>query len=181
MDRYRVFLPNKEVEKFYKTRVMVWLERKVKVAMVDMMSALDEATMNGNASRFAKLLEGYLGNSLSYFDIGYDDAERVYKAFILGMLSLATNGYVVETEAESGYGRVDVAVYPKEKRFGKYALVMELKKAESEDELEETAEDALKQIRNKEYHAKYEKMGFEVITVGISFYGKRVVVKCERE
>ncbi len=181
MDRYRVFLPNKEIEKFYKTRVMLWLGKKTKVAMMDMMSALDEAMMNGNASRFAKLLEGYIENSLSYFDIGYDDAERVYKAFVLGMLSMAVNGYIVETEAESGYGRVDVVVYPKDKKFGKYALVMELKKAKSEDKLEETAKDALNQIREKEYFARYEKMGFEVITVGISFYGKRVVVKCERE
>ena len=59
------------------------------------------------------------------------------------MLSMATNGYIVETEAESGYGRVDVAVCPKDKRFGKHTLVIELKKVESGEKLEETKREAL--------------------------------------
>ena len=173
---YMVFIPNKEIEEFYKERVMLWLEGKAKMSLYEMYSALREAIRNGNAKNFARLLERYLENSLSYFDIGYDDAERVYKAFVLGMLSLASNGYVVETEVESGYGRVDVAVYPKDKRFGKYALVMELKKAESKEKLEAAAQEALKQIQEREYNSKYERMGYEVIPIGMAFYGKNAVV-----
>jgi len=120
---YSVSIPNKEIEEFYKDSVMLWLERTTKVAMYDLIRALREAVVKGNVNRFAKLLERYLSSSLSYFDIGYDDTERVYKAFVLGMLSLGTNGYVVETETESGYGRVDVAIHPKERRYGEYALV----------------------------------------------------------
>ncbi len=172
--RYGVSIPNKEVEEFYKTSVMNWIGKKMKVAMDDLLDALENALSQGCAQDFARLLERYLTNSLSYFDIGYDDAERVYKAFVLGMLSMAIDGYVVETEVESGYGRVDVAVYPKGKRFGKYALVMELKKAESEDELEKAAQQAFGQIQEKGYAAKYEGMGFEVIPIGMTFYGKKV-------
>ncbi len=176
---YSVSIPNKEVEEFYKDSVMLWLERTTKVAMYDLIRALREAIVRGNAIRFIRLLERYLTSSLSYFDIGYDDAERVYKAFVLGMLSLGTNGYVVETEAESGYGRVDVAIYPKERRYGKYALVMELKRAESESKLEETAKEAIRQIREKGYKEKYEKLGYKVIPIGMAFYGRRVFLKTE--
>ncbi len=176
MDRYKVFIPNKEIEKFYKTRVMRWIEKKTRFMMYDLIRALDEAVMKGNAEKFSKLLERYLSSSLSYFDIGYDDAERVYKAFVLGMLSLGTNGYFVETEVESGYGRVDVAIYPKDKRYGEYALLMELKRADSEDEIERVAREAIDQIEEKRYKEKYEKLGYKVIPIGIAFFGKRVYV-----
>ncbi len=180
-DEYRVFIPNKEVEKFYKKTVANWLERITKVAMYDLIRALREAVMKGNASRFTRLLERYLSSSLSYFDIGYDDAERVYKAFVLGMLSLGTNGYVVETEAESGYGRVDVAIYPKERRYGEYALVMELKRADKEDELETKAKEAIEQIEEKGYKEKYERLGYRVIPIGIAFCGKKISIKSARD
>ena len=175
--KYSVSIPNREVEEFYKDSIMLWLERKTNVVMYDLIRALDEATMKGNADRFVKLLEKYLTSSLSYFDIGYDDAERVYKAFVLGMLSLGTNGYVVETETESGYGRVDVAIYPKDRRYGEYALVMELKKANDDNDLERAAKEAMSQIEEKGYKEKYERLGYKVIPIGIAFCGKRVFLK----
>ncbi len=174
-DLYNVKLPNKEVEKFFRKSVANWIEKKTNVKAIKMLRALSKA-LNGKVDEFIELLRKYLENSLSYFDVGYDDAERVYKAFVLGMLSMTTNGYIVETETESGYGRVDVAVYPKEKRLGKYALVMELKKAESEEKLEAAARQALEQIGEKGYTAKYEKMGYETIALGMAFYGKKVKV-----
>ncbi len=180
VDEYSVKLPNKEIEKFYKKVVSNWLERKTKVSLYNMFKSLREAVRNGNVEGFERLLERYLTSSLSYFDIGYDDAERVYKAFVLGMLSLATNGYVVETETESGYGRVDVAIYPKDKRYGEYAIVMELKKANSGDKLEETANEAIRQIEEKGYSDRYERLGFEVIPIGIAFHGKKAYLKHER-
>ena len=176
-DEYRISLPNKEIEKFYKKVISSWLEGTLNVSFYNMIRELKEAMKFGRVEGFVKLLEVYLRNSLSYFDVGYDDAERVYKAFVLGMLSMATNGYVVETEVESGYGRVDIAVYPKDRRFGKYSLVMELKKAESEEKLTDAVEEALKQIQDKGYTVKYERMGYTVISIGMAFYKRRVVVK----
>ena len=98
----------------------------------------------------------------------------MYKAFVLGMLSLGTNGYVVETESESGYGRVDVAIYPKERRYGEYALVMELKRADKEDDIERAAKEAIEQIKEKGYSEKYERLGYRVVPIGIAFHGKKV-------
>ena len=176
-DEYRVSLPNKEIEKFYKRVVLNWLEKKSNVAFYNIFRALREALKEGKAESFSTLLERYLSSTLSYFDIGYGDAERVYKAFVLGMLSMATNGYIIETETESGYGRVDAAVYPKDKRFGKYALVMELKRAESEEKLDDVVKDALNQIQERGYVARYERMGYKVVPMGIAFHGKKVCVR----
>ncbi len=175
-EEYMARLPNKEVERFYKKSVARWIEKKTEVAIVKMVQAIKKA-LNGSAEELIQLLKEYLENSLSYFDIGHSDAERVYKAFVLGMLSMGSNGYTVETETETGHGRVDVAIYPKDKRSGKYALVMELKKAKSEEDLEEASQEALAQIQKKGYAAKYQKMGFKVLPIGIAFHGKRVIVK----
>ncbi len=174
---YSVSIPNKEIEEFYKEKVMLWLEKRTNTSFYEMYRSLWEATKRGNINRFTRLLERYLSSSLSYFDIGYDDAERVYKAFVLGMLSLGTNGYVVETEVESGYGRVDVAIYPKEKRYGEYALVMELKKANDDNDLERPAKEVIKQIKDRGYFERYERLGYRVISIGIAFYGKKVCVR----
>ncbi len=173
---YSVSIPNKEIEEFYKKSVANWIEGKTKVMMYSFIRALRDA-MKGNVDKFIEILKRYLSSSLSYFDIGYDDAERVYKAFVLGMLSLGTNGYIVETESESGYGRVDVAIYPKDRRYGEYALVMELKRADKEDEIERAAKEAIDQIEKKGYREKYERLGYKVIPIGIAFYGKRVCVQ----
>ena len=174
---YSVSIPNKEIEEFYKEKVMLWLEKRTNTSFYEMYRSLWEATKRGNINRFTRLLERYLSSSLSYFDIGYDDAERVYKAFVLGMLSLGTNGYVVETEVESGYGRVDVAIYPKEKRYGEYALVMELKKANDDNDLERPAKEVIKQIKDRGYFERYERLGYRVISIGIAFYGKKACVR----
>ncbi|MCD6463441.1 MAG: PD-(D/E)XK nuclease domain-containing protein, partial [Thermotogae bacterium] len=100
-------------------------------------------------------------------------SERVYKAFLLGMLSIALNGYEVESEIESGYGRLDVVVYPKEKRYGSYAAIFEVKQINKEGKLEEYARKAVEQIRERAYYEKMVKKGFKVIGFGIAFCGKK--------
>jgi hypothetical protein len=173
---YEVSIPNREVMEFYRERVMRWLEKVLKVSGMRMMKALREVIIQGSVERFATMLKQYLENSISYFDVGYDDAERVYKAFVLGMMSMGMNGYMVETEIESGYGRVDVAVYPKDRKYGKYALLMEIKRAKNEADLEKAAKEALNQIDKNKYVSRYKRLGYDVVKIGIAFFRKKVVV-----
>ena len=133
---------------------------------------------DGKYAKFKEMLERYMENALSYFDVGGKEPERVNKAFLLGILSIALNGYEVESEIESGYGRLDVVVYPKEKRYGRYGAIFEVKRG-SENDLEILSEEALKQIREREYYRKLAAKGYRVIGFGVAFSGKRVVVKAE--
>jgi len=174
--RYFLKLPNEEIMYFFKTSVMVWLEKETKVMMGKLLESLWGLLEKGEAGEFAQNLEGYITNALSYFDIGGKEPERVYKAFLLGMLSIAINGYEVESELESGYGRLDVVVYPKEKRYGSYAAIFEVKRADRDEKLEEHARKALEQIKEREYYAKMKQKGYEVIGFGIAFSGKKTSV-----
>jgi len=130
----------------------------------------------GEYEEFKKSLKGFLENGLSYYDVAKDEVERFYKGFLLGLLAIAINGYVVESEMESGYGRLDVVVYPKSKEYGEYAAIFEIKRSSKEDDLETLSKDALKQIRERRYYTKMKSLGYGVIGFGIAFCGKRVKI-----
>ncbi|MCD6463095.1 MAG: AAA family ATPase [Thermotogae bacterium] len=174
---YALKIPNREVVEFFKMAVKSWLDEKTKTNMSVFMKALRDLMKRGKAGAFANILKGYIKNVLSYFDVGAEESERVYKGFLLGMLSIAVNGYMVESELESGYGRLDVVVYPKEKQYGKYAAIFEVKRASEDEGLENLANKALYQIREREYFAKMKALGHKVIGFGIAFCGKKVVVR----
>ena len=90
------------------------------------------------------------------------------------------NGYEVESEIESGYGRLDVVVYPKEKRYGKYAVIFEVKRTENQEKLSEHARKTLEQIKEQACYEKMVQKGFKVIGFGIAFAGKVAYVMMEK-
>jgi len=147
--------------------------------MTRMLDELDIMLREEEYEGFVEYLKRFIESGLSYYDVARNEPERFYKGFLLGMLSIAINGYKVESEMESGYGRLDVVIYPKDKMYGNYAAIFEVKKAEGEKQLEELAKQALEQIRERKYHAKVKERGYEVITFGIAFSGKRVGIEVE--
>ena len=72
-----------------------------------------------------------------------------------------------------------MVVYPREKRYGSYAAIFEVKRIDREEKLEEYARKAAKQIRERAYYEKMVRKGFKVIGFGIAFAGNRssIVVK----
>ena len=83
--------------------------------------------------------------------------------------------YEVQSNRESGYGRYDIAVFPKQ--AGKPGLVLEFKTAETEDELPTKAQEALAQIAERDYDASFRARGAaQVYHYGIAFCGKRLQV-----
>lgn len=173
-DVYALKLPNKEIRKFFRKAVSRWLRKTVGLNAFEFYQELEKMMKGKGVEKFKEKLEGYLKNVLSYFDVGGDEPERLYKGFLLGMLSIAINGYVVESEKESGYGRLDVVIYPKDRKYGKFAAIFEVKRTEKEEDLERLARGALEQIKEREYFAKMKSLGFNVIGFGIAFSGKRV-------
>ena len=104
-------------------------------------------------------------NVFSYFDAGKKpsgaEPERFYHGFVLGLLVELQNRYIITSNRESGFGRYDVVLEPKNfeedngilKKAGGDAIIMEFKVHDSEDEetLEDTAQAALGQIEEKQY------------------------------
>ncbi|KZL94081.1 PD-(D/E)XK nuclease domain-containing protein [Clostridium magnum] len=115
---------------------------------------------------------------MSYFDPAGSQSEKVYHAFVLGMLLGLGDNYEVKSNRESGYGRYDVSVIPK--ATSKIGIVMEFKKVDEDEEedLEKAADAALEQIKERDYRAELIERGVEnIIELGIAFEGKRVLVK----
>ena len=84
--------------------------------------------------------------------------------------------YTVESNRESGYGRFDIAIFLKD--TSKAGVLMEFKAAENESKLEDKADEALRQIEERQYDTEFEKRGIaKVWKYGIAFCGKRICVK----
>ncbi len=172
--KYAFKIPNEEVLSFFKTTVIEWIEERTNAEIFRMLDELDRMLNEGEYEEFAKRLESFIESGLSYYDVAKSESERFYKGFLLGILAIAVNGYKVESELESGYGRLDVVIYPKDKSFGRYAAIFEVKRSDDEGRLEKLAKEAFDQIKEKKYYVKMKEKGYKVIGFGIAFCGKRV-------
>jgi hypothetical protein len=93
------------------------------------------------------------------------------------MLVELKNKYIVKSNRESGYGRVDVLLIPRDKK--EKGLIIEFKKYNLDEDknLKDTALRALKQINKSEYVSQIKSHGIkETIKVGIAFQGKKVEI-----
>ena len=102
--------------------------------------------------------------------------ERFYHGFVLGLLVELRDLYLLRSNRESGYGRYDVMLIPKIKQDP--AVIMEFKvhDPDSESSLQETADAALKQIREKRYDEELLLDGItekQIHCYGFAFEGKK--------
>ena len=111
----------------------------------------------------------------SYMDVGENTAENFYHAFVLGMLVGLKDSYYVKSNRESGYGRYDIMLEPRDKNGNSF--IMEFKVLENEEEktIEETIENAKKQIEERKYEEDLQERGYTNITkIVFAFKGKEV-------
>ena len=108
--------------------------------------------------------------------ISFNDAyENFYHAFVTGILA-SMKGYTVKSNRESGNGRGDIFIRPVSRR--KAAIILELKVCRNFNELEQRADDALKQIEEKKYEMELKDDGYNnIIKYGISFFKKDCLIK----
>jgi len=169
-------VPNREVRIFYKNIVKSWLNDSPSSNLL--VTKLLKALLKRDIRLFERLFSNFVRDTLSYFDTNKKTVEAVYQAFLLGMLVNLMPDYQVESNQESGYGRYDIALIPKDTtRLG---IIMELKVVD--DFYEETKEQALvaalQQIREKEYKAGLMKRGINnILILAVTFDGKRVWVR----
>ncbi|MEG2936769.1 MAG: PD-(D/E)XK nuclease domain-containing protein, partial [Clostridium sp.] len=172
---YKLMIPNIEIKTLYRTIIDRWFkEGGVDSDYKNMLKAL---TL-GDIKNFSKIFKRYVVQSFSYFDVSGSYPERVYHAFVLGMLVALSKTHEVISNRESGIGRYDVSVIPKD--HNKPGIIFEFKRYDKEDE--ETIEDmmdlALTQINEKKYDTEMINRGIsEIIKLAVVFNGKEVHIK----
>ena len=165
-DIYSLKLPNMEVKKLFKKEFInvhfgISLFRKTM-----------EALKNLNFNDFEKYFQEIMLKSTSNWDTS---KEAFYHGLSLGMLSYLDNDYYVTSNFETGFGRYDVVLEPKNKN--NRAFILEFKVAEAENKLEKLSKEAIKQIEEKKYDINLKSKEIKEITsVGIAFYGKKLKV-----
>lgn len=132
---------------------------------------------DGDLYTFERVFSDFIRDTLSYYDTA-KSVESVYHAFFLGLL-VNLNDYEVVSNAEAGYGRVDIMIYHKSDK-SQLAIVIELKSIDTlnNESKERALESATAQIIQKEYTTAISKKGYSnILAFGLVFDGKRVWLK----
>ena len=166
---YILRLPNKEVKELFKDSFLEkYFGRGNKLS--DLMEALTENRIED----YEENLQEILLTSVSYNDTKKGN-EAFYHGLIMGMGLYLEGEYITKSNIESGLGRYDFLIEPKNK--SKRAFIMEFKSTDSVEKLEEVSKEALKQIEDKKYGISLKQNGIKEITyIGIAFYGKEIKI-----
>ena len=176
---YELALTNYEVECMFEGMIRGWFTEAEEDynEFIKAMLQNDLKAMNAYMNRVAL-------STFSYFDTGkrpsYDQPERFYHGFVLGLIVDLQNKYVITSNRESGFGRYDVMLEPKRPQEDD-AIILEFKVYDEDDEenLKETVQSALAQIEEKQYAAQLIARGVpqeRIRCYGFAFEGKKVLI-----
>ncbi len=178
---YALRLTNKEVKIMFRSHIQSWF-KNYSPSYNDFIKALlqdDKKAMNHYMNKVAL-------DTFSFFDTGnksskYTEPERFYHGFVLGLMVELRDRYVITSNRESGFGRYDIVLKPKNYTTDKNAAIIEFKVYDAEDEetLKDTVDAALSQIKEKRYDAALLAEGIDaehIKTYGFAFQGKKVLI-----
>lgn len=168
-----VALPNKEIAFVYNKEILGKLNNLIPQATA---IAIQEAIYSGDGERLQEQLGKLLIQSVSCYDTA---GENFYHGLVLGLCAMLDNRYIIASNRESGEGRYDISLCPKDGKMP--GIIIELKADKGADTaaLKELANIALKQITDKKYDTEMQAKGVKkIIKYGIAFSGKHVEIVC---
>ena len=177
--QYELALTNFEVRLMFQNMISNWFS-DAQTDYNDFVHALligDLKAMNAYMNRVAL-------NTFSYFDTGKrpsgEEPERFYHGFVLGLIVDLQNRYIITSNRESGFGRYDVMLEPRNPQKDD-AILLEFKiyDPDSEKTMKDTVQEALAQIERKQYAAQLINRGISkehIRSYGFAFQGKHVLI-----
>ncbi len=178
---YIIKIPNKEIRTFFKDAFIKmvfkgtrYVEDVKRALLTKDLESFEIAFQNmvlesisfHNTTLNMKKEEGKEVDELSY-------SEVPYQMFMLGFLTSMQDKFFVTPEQESGLGRADILLEPKNKNGVGY--ILEIKAARKNNRISNLAKRAHKQIDSKIYETELRKRGVvDIVKIGIAFRGKEV-------
>ena len=172
-----VSIPNREIAAVYKSEILSHL---LQIGAISRTTAnkIAESIYSNDLKKLQQAIMEYMDKSISFYDSG---AEGFYHGLMLGLVALMDNQYKIKSNRESGDGRYDISLIP---RNGKHpGIIIELKSETglSNEALDALSVEALDQINDKRYDEEMRSDGVEhILKLGIAFSGKKVKIKTER-
>ncbi|KDE69560.1 AAA family ATPase [Fusobacterium necrophorum] len=166
---YELRIPNKEVHSFFQESFIQKF-----LGNYTTFHSLIRSLENGKVEELEQALGEILLSSVSHFDLS-KESEKFYHVFIIGLVAILQERYYIKSNRESGEGRYDLSLEPRDRR--KVGLLLEFKVANSEGELDKKAKEALEQIESKKYATEMKERDIlNILGLGIAFYGKKVKI-----
>lgn len=173
-----VAIPNREIAAVYKSEILNYLQ-SVGAINKTTSNMFAESLYSNDVGMLQKAISEYVMKSVSFYDGG---TEGFYHGLVLGLIAMMDNQYRIKSNQESGYGRYDISLIPRNKKMSGIILELKHEKGLNEKDLDKLADEALKQIKDKKYDTEMKAEGISnILKLGMAFSGKKVVIKNLRE
>ncbi len=178
-------IPNQEIKNLYRHIIEQWLSNG---KGIEWYNQFLQDLLTGNVTGFEEGLREIMLQTASVHDLAREP-EAFYQGLMLGLTaSLDKKNYEKKSNRESGYGRYDIAIIPKDTQH--LAILLELKsvklpKKDKENDLDELLQKearlALAQIEHHDYQAELQQRGLQdILNIGLAFCGKTFQMEVKR-
>ncbi len=171
---YTLLIPNMEVRMAYVKVIDQYFAGKVANEKLEIML---KALIDGDVKLFEKMLRMVVLAVFSFHDFG-GEPEKVYHALVAGLLIWISDTHEIKSNRESGYGRYDIMIIPRDLNLPGYVIEFKTVDIEDNETVETAAKAALAQIEEKKYQMELMDRGIKNIKkLAIVFKGKEVTIK----
>ncbi len=180
--KYALKIPNYEVKTIFQDIIIHWFKTDIKVR-TELLENMANSLINNDLKTFEKSFKEIMGDTFSYYDTAKNN-EYVFHAYMLGLLAIIGDDYILKSNRESGDGRYDIMLIPKQIK-GNNGVVIEIKRTEKQqenesdedfhDRINKKIKEAEKQINKNKYHKELLYNGIaeeNIVKVPIVFAGK---------
>jgi len=177
--KYELALTNYEVKIMFRSMISRWF-----VDAEEHYNDFVTALLMGDVKAMNRFMNEIALETFSYFDTGKrkskkTEPERFYHGFVLGLMVELTGRYVLTSNRESGFGRYDVMLEPKQETDDAIIIEFKVRDEDEEQTLADTVKEALLQIEKKKYEAGLIAKGIPTERIrkyGFAFEGKTVLI-----
>lgn len=176
--KYDLALTNKEVRIMFEQMIEQWFAR-----FTPSYNAFIKALLQDDIKAMKHYMNKVALATFSYFDTGNkpseSEPERFYHGFVLGLMVELADRYLITSNRESGFGRYDVLLEPRDKKDKGIILEFKVHDPEEEATLQDTVTSALAQIEEKQYATTLITRGVapeKIYKYGFAFEGKKVLI-----